>query len=116
MSRSELPNEARSDPEATTATATSAVLTEPMANRGGSPRCRRNGVTTGPHAPIRPLVTPPAPAATAVPWLFHSGMGSDWCWASSSIAVAAVTGSGRLNRTRMRRATRKSSAARIGRI
>lgn len=45
---------------------------------------------------MRPLVTPPAVAATSVPRLFHSGMGSVWWAASSSSAVAAVTGMGRL--------------------
>ena len=92
MSRPAPPREASREPEATMATATSAVLTEPMANRGGRPRWSRKGVTTGPHAPMRPLVTPPAVAATSVPWLFHSGIGSPLCWASSSRASAALTG------------------------
>jgi hypothetical protein len=39
------------DPAATAATATSAVFTEPTAKRGDRPRCRRKGVTMGPHQP-----------------------------------------------------------------
>ncbi len=54
------PSEKISEPADTTATATSAVFTDPTANRGDSPRCSRNGVTTGPHAPIKPFVMPPA--------------------------------------------------------
>ena len=64
-----------SDPAATTATATSAVFTEPIANRGGRPRWSRNGVTTGPQAPTRPLVTPPAAAATSTPRSLYGGSG-----------------------------------------
>jgi len=37
-------------PDATTATAISAVLAQPTEYRGGTTRWRRNGVTTGPHA------------------------------------------------------------------
>ena len=62
------PIDASREPEATKATATSAVLTDPIAKRGASPRCSRNGVTTGPHAPTSPLVTPPTAAAAVVPF------------------------------------------------
>ena len=61
------PMEARREPDATMATATSAVFTEPMANRGAMPWWSRKGVTTGPQAPTSPLVTPPVAAATLVP-------------------------------------------------
>src|SRR5688572_6387790 len=49
------------------ATATSAVFTEPIAKRGRTARFRRKGVTTGPHAPTRPFVTPPRSAAIITP-------------------------------------------------
>ncbi len=66
------PTEARREPDATMATATSAVFTEPMANRGATPRWSRKGVTTGPHAPTSPLVIPPVAAATLVARLSKS--------------------------------------------
>src|SRR5688500_372299 len=63
----DVPKEAISENADADATATSAVLTDPIAKRGRTPRCRRNGVTTGPQAPISPLVTPPRSAAIFTP-------------------------------------------------
>ena len=67
-SRPAPPTEAISEPEAAHATATSAVLTDPIATRGSmSSRASSTGVTTGPQAPMSPLVMPPTNAATGNP-------------------------------------------------
>src|SRR5687768_18310651 len=54
----DVPKEAISENADVDATATSAVLTDPIAYGGRTDRCSRNGVTTGPQATIIPLITP----------------------------------------------------------
>ncbi len=107
------PSAVMSVPADTTATATSAVFTDPIAYRGGRPRCSRNGVTTGPQAPTRPLVTPPATAATSTPGTSNCGARRE---ASSSAAPSGEVGSALLKRNRMRSPTNINRIARIGRI
>ncbi len=112
-SRPPLPSDAINEVAETIATATSAVLTDPTAKRGGSSRCIRNGVTTGPQAPMRPLVMPPAAATTSTPRSSKGGMRSG-SW-SRSVNSSAFTAIGRLKRRRIRSPMPKSSSASTGR-
>src|SRR5262245_14833834 len=102
------------EPAATVATATSAVFTDPTAKRGARPLWRRYGVTTGPQAPTSPLVTPPAAPATIVPG--SSNLGAPLGRVVSVSDGSGANGSGRLNRTSMRKPTSSRSTLRIGLI